>query len=659
MSDTGGGGGGGGPAMPRMGKEGKMQTPPNPIAKHFEQMELKPLLYGIILLCVPLGICILTLIFLFHSAFLTACADLIWCWIQYFTYLLWHRRGTTHSQLASNVMLLNYQIPLLLALVTLRMVIQHTMSQQLPHTSQRKRRIIIGFGIGYIILIWSMFYSVVESASLTRSLDLSSGHDGVTPSSLFLDLYTSTIIFTILSFVSTFWVPTSDEALRRAEQVVLKGEATSTSSSSRPIPTHYAAHHSYILLESSRDRIDNGSNKPDENEGDQSDKTLPVVSPANPHPTKVILPPKLHRAPLVFLHGYGAGKGFWSLNLPSISSSLPHTRVYALDLLGMGCSAHQFTMSRCQNSADAEQYFVDGLEAWRKTLGLEKIILVGHSFGGYVASCYSLKYPERVEHLILVSPVGLPETPPVATPDGDEKKPNPLSRAPAWAQRFGIIHIVRWLWSRHITLSMGLHWLGPIGPFIFRKIVRMRFQHLAQQQEGDSNAHSTTPTASVNLDALADYTYHLNAGACPGHRGLSLILKPGAYAIDPLLPRLSQLSVGVSSLFGSSDWIDATNGHKLTETLLESGRFAECLIVERAGHQLFLENRRSFNHAIVTVVKAMRTRKEANKMTTPNMTPTATANRTAAEVAAAEEEATATPTATLQHRTTTTQANEE
>lgn len=42
---------------------------------------------------------------------------------------------------------------------------------------------------------------------------------------------------------------------------------------------------------------------------------------------------------------------------------------------------------------------------------LEKIVLVGHSLGGFLSACYALKYPERVEKLILVSPVGLPEKP--------------------------------------------------------------------------------------------------------------------------------------------------------------------------------------------------------------------------------------------------------
>jgi len=44
------------------------------------------------------------------------------------------------------------------------------------------------------------------------------------------------------------------------------------------------------------------------------------------------------------------------------------------------------------------------IERIRQILGDEKLILVGHSWGGFLASLYAAEFPERVEALILVSP---------------------------------------------------------------------------------------------------------------------------------------------------------------------------------------------------------------------------------------------------------------
>ncbi len=60
-----------------------------------------------------------------------------------------------------------------------------------------------------------------------------------------------------------------------------------------------------------------------------------------------------------------------------------------------------------RNRAEAEEFFLGSLASWRQRMGIDKMVLVGHSMGGYLAAAYALKYPDHVAHLILVCPAGI------------------------------------------------------------------------------------------------------------------------------------------------------------------------------------------------------------------------------------------------------------
>jgi len=107
--------------------------------------------------------------------------------------------------------------------------------------------------------------------------------------------------------------------------------------------------------------------------------------------------------PLVMVHGFGGGLGLWVQNLDELAKD---RTVYAFDLLGFGRSSRPTFSS---NSGRAETQFVDSIEEWRKQMGLDKIILLGHSFGAFLSAAYTIKHPDVVKHLISVDPWGFPE----------------------------------------------------------------------------------------------------------------------------------------------------------------------------------------------------------------------------------------------------------
>lgn len=98
--------------------------------------------------------------------------------------------------------------------------------------------------------------------------------------------------------------------------------------------------------------------------------------------------------PLIVIHG-GPGLNQDYL-LPQLGQLAKNNFVIFYDQRGCGRSTgeiHQDTMNVAT--------FVDDLEAIRKAFHFEKISLLGHSWGGFLAMQYAIAYPQAVDKLIL------------------------------------------------------------------------------------------------------------------------------------------------------------------------------------------------------------------------------------------------------------------
>ncbi|WP_243346868.1 alpha/beta fold hydrolase [Parabacteroides sp. FAFU027] len=81
------------------------------------------------------------------------------------------------------------------------------------------------------------------------------------------------------------------------------------------------------------------------------------------------------------------------------SLSLDNTLVY-YDAFGRGKSNTAQNLSEYTLKRD-----IDDLEGLRKAMGFKKINILSHSYGTVVGQGYALRYPENVNHLILISPL--------------------------------------------------------------------------------------------------------------------------------------------------------------------------------------------------------------------------------------------------------------
>lgn len=153
--------------------------------------------------------------------------------------------------------------------------------------------------------------------------------------------------------------------------------------------------------------------------------------------------------PVLMVHGFGAGLGIWVLNIKELSRTRP---VHTFDLLGFGRSARS---SFGEEPEDVEEKFVTSIEATRKELGLEAFILIGHSFGGYLAYSYAIKYPGMVKSLILVDPWGFS----IKVPDEEQS-----TTVPKWIK---IMAAVLSPFNPYATLRL----VGPFGRLLLFGII--------------------------------------------------------------------------------------------------------------------------------------------------------------------------------------------
>lgn len=96
---------------------------------------------------------------------------------------------------------------------------------------------------------------------------------------------------------------------------------------------------------------------------------------------------------VVFVHGWTCDSSTWVRQVPAISRNY---QVVTLDLPGHGKSGSP------QTEKLSMDLFADSIEAVRREIGVDKLVLVGHSMGTPVIRQYARRYPQHTQALVLV-----------------------------------------------------------------------------------------------------------------------------------------------------------------------------------------------------------------------------------------------------------------
>uniref|UniRef100_A0A915L6G9 AB hydrolase-1 domain-containing protein n=1 Tax=Romanomermis culicivorax TaxID=13658 RepID=A0A915L6G9_ROMCU len=271
---------------------------------------------------------------------------------------------------------------------------------------------------------------------------------------------------------------------------------------------------------------------------------------------------KHEKTPLVLLHGFAAGLGLWIKNLDHLCRD---RTLYVMDLLGFGKS------SRPKFSLDpliVEEEFIKSIEEYRAYFKIDKMILLGHSFGAYLATAYSLKFPHHVRHLILADAWGF----------GVKGEPaESLRELPGWvdsiARATAIFH----------PLAL-LRALGPLGPKLLKK---------ARPDFGRKFGAD---------DAIYDYIYHCNALPPSGEAAFKTLSLPYGWAKRPMVERIFALNenVPITFIYGSRSWIDSQPGYEI-QRVIRPDCYVRVEMISGAGHHLYADQSEVFNDLILDV----------------------------------------------------------
>lgn len=202
-------------------------------------------------------------------------------------------------------------------------------------------------------------------------------------------------------------------------------------------------------------------------------------------------------------------------------------------------------------------------------MGLEDMHLVCHSMGSYIGAKYAHHYPEHVNRMVLLSPLGIEKN--------DSGFAQPFRRADTDAQicRKWIYGLARYMLKNHHspidilrTLGRKISWL-LIDDYVTRRLF----------------------LTEAEKEYLLPYFYQMALSKKSGELAIGRFIELSLAAYEPTHDEIREAKkkgIKILMAFGETDFTNTKfSGTPVSETLREEG--FEVIIIENATHQIFFE----------------------------------------------------------------------
>lgn len=240
------------------------------------------------------------------------------------------------------------------------------------------------------------------------------------------------------------------------------------------------------------------------------------------------------------------------------------------------------------------------------------------------------------------------------------RQPLPADSVPSQPPRRVLPKWFAYLWDANISPFSLVRWAGPLGPRLVSGWTSRRFSHLPAEE----------------AKALHDYSYSIFSLRGSGEYALAYILAPGAFARSPLIHRVQGLGrqliqntsgvphpaaaattsstptdntpastsatsseslpsarrekgLPVVFMYGDHDWMDVSGGHAAVAKLEEEKRkvlekatpeeqradegSSRVVVVNKAGHHLYLDGWEEFNSIVLTEMEEVNQRERSRQ----------------------------------------------